>query len=79
MPMQSIGKYIEVMKHAPEKGKKTCRWTVINKKGQYGLGDVAWSVAWRQYIFRPFPRTEWSAGCLEDVAKFLKAVREERV
>ena len=59
------------------KGKKT-RTFAVRKNDDTGLahclGLIKFSGAWRQYVFEPDQETMWSAGCLEEIAKFLKEV-----
>ena len=36
------------------------------------IGGISWSGRWRQYVFEPEPKTQWSKGCLQEIVNFLK-------
>ncbi len=74
----SIGKYLEVKQLPDIAGHKT-HWWLIQSKGEGGsaLGEVHWYNSWRQYVFAPLSDTEYNAGCLADIEKFLKEVNEQ--
>ena len=54
-------------------GRKTRVWEVRGYQDAF-LGTVAWSGAWRQYVFEPQrgDATQWSHECLEELRAFLK-------
>ena len=54
---------------------KTHLWDVYNKTHKYYLGSICYRPSWRQYVFEPDEYTEFSAGCLEDIASFMREVR----
>lgn len=41
------------------------------------LGRVGWYNAWRQYCFGPVGVTIYHAGCLIDIADFLKQLNDD--
>lgn len=55
---------------------KTSIWKVLNKSTQSILGEVRWYGSWRQYTFMPVQGTIFSAGCLNDIEKFIKGLRQ---
>ena len=74
-----IGKYLAV-EEQPREGRKTKRWTLQNKRGDY-LGQILWEARWRQYTFEGDYGCIFSPDCLRDIAAFLerenKAHKEE--
>ena len=59
-------------------GRGVCRFTVQNIRHGEQLGGVWWSRARRQYVFEPFGRTVYSAGCLADIQDFLRAMADQK-
>jgi hypothetical protein len=57
---------------------KTSIFDVRSKKGGYLLGRIVWYSHWRQYAFSPVGATVYSAGCLRDIADFIKSAMEKR-
>lgn len=57
---------------------KTQTWFVENKKHGDELGLIKWHGAWRQYCYFPSVHAVYSAGCLEDITKFIKAEMQKR-
>lgn len=51
-------------------------WDVLNKAGNYLLGELLWYAAWRQYVFRPCLNTEFNKSCLDDIAEVLEALNK---
>lgn len=67
-----IGKWMMACRLAPQSGRKTARWSIRDSCGGE-LGTVEWSAGWRQYIFKPVgDLTSFSAGCLRDLAAFIR-------
>lgn len=64
------------------KGKKTNAYA-IRKDDKTGMmhyiGGIVWDGAWRQYVFEPEKvcDTKWSAGCLEEIAAFLRLINKK--
>ena len=56
-------------------GRKTDRWGIASKRGDR-LGVVSWFTRWRQYTFNPSAGTTFNAGCLKNMAEFLKSVND---
>ena len=67
---ENIGKYLDAEMLPDVPGRKTHRWEILTKNGDR-LGTVEWYPHWRQYTFNPFYRSTYSAGCLQDLGKFL--------
>ena len=65
----------EVIEQKP----KTKVYSVISAHDKSRLGKIYWYGRWRGYIFEPYPDTIWSEDCLEEVYKFLKSLRIERI
>ncbi len=57
---------------------KTQSWKVCNKRYGDELGIIRWYGAWRQYCYYPTVQAVYSAGCLEDIAAFIKKEMEKR-
>jgi hypothetical protein len=53
-------------------------WKVINKTGNYSLGDIGWFEGWRQYVFRPNPNCEFNNTCLNTIEHFLSRLNVEK-
>ena len=76
---EPIGEYLQVVERPSIEGRKTCRWYVVNtSQTDVVLGMIAWYNPWRQYVFTPLAVITLSAGCLEDIARFLKTSRKRR-
>lgn len=67
---ENIGKYLNAEMLPDVPGRKTHRWDILTKDGDR-LGMIEWYPPWRQYTFNPFRLTTYSAGCLNDLARFL--------
>ena len=76
--MRAVGKYLNAVDRPGTPGHKTKVWEIIGARGGMALGEVRWLGPWRQYVFSPGPDTLFNAGCLEDMAKFLMSVKNER-
>ncbi len=64
-------KYL-IFVQAPNPGRKTSVWECRNKKSQTVLGHVKWYGAWRQYCYFPMVQAVYNAGCLDDIADFIR-------
>jgi hypothetical protein len=69
--------YIRFDDAGPSTSGKTRLWDVVNKNHQTKLGRVMWYGGWRQYVFVPHDGTEYSAGCLRDIAAFVDLKTKE--
>lgn len=49
-------------------------WDILNKSGGYLLGEIFWYPAWRQFIFRPCPATEFNKSCLTEIVGVLSVL-----
>jgi hypothetical protein len=58
--------------------RKTGVWFCRNRKSKSILGTVSWYPAWRQYCFFPNGGMVFSAGCLDDIADFIKTQMEAK-
>ena len=60
---------------------KTKVWEVTSKQRRNRLGSVRWHAPWRQYTFQPAAQvhTIFSAGCLRDIAGFVKDAQARHV
>lgn len=72
-----MNKFIEIK--LIEKKRKTCIYSIRNRKGDYILGHIKWYGSWRQYCFFPEPNTTWNRDCMDYVIAFIKELMEERV
>jgi hypothetical protein len=59
--------------------RKTKVYEVTNRDNFF-LGTIQWSGRWRQYVFQPncTEETQWSRGCLRDIAAFIEKLMMER-
>jgi len=64
-------KYIHVEESGQSHGKPS--YELINTKSKSTLGEIEYYPPWRCYVFQPMDYTEYNAGCLEAIAKFIKA------
>jgi hypothetical protein len=55
---------------------KTTKWSCRNKRYDAELGEIKWFGGWRQYCFFPTCQAVYSAGCLKDIADFIKALSD---
>jgi hypothetical protein len=54
--------------------RKTKEWSCDNRRYGEQLGVVKWNGQWRQYCYFPTCEAVYSAGCLNDIAEFIKSV-----
>lgn len=55
----------------------TSTWYCLNGKN-IQLGRIEWYSPWRQYCFTVYTGIVLNAGCLKDIADFIKQLMEER-
>lgn len=72
-----MAEFIEIRETTPP-SVKTRRWEVLSKSHGSVIGTIGWYGGWRQYVFFPKQQTIWSAGCLDDVASFIRERMAER-
>ena len=53
-------------------GDKHLTFNCYNTKHGDSLGLVSWLKEWKQHVFIPSDRTEFSADCLRDIADFME-------
>lgn len=51
---------------------KTTKWSCQNKHHGEELGIIKWHPSWRQYCYFPMIQAVYSAGCLDDIADFIR-------
>ena len=56
--------------------RKTDVWIVRTAKVE--LGWISWYGPWRQFVFYPLPETVYSAGCLNEIERFIERQVEAR-
>jgi hypothetical protein len=66
--------YITIEEYGRSPSGKTGRFEVRNKRSGDLLALVSWYGPWRQYVCCPQPSTIYSAGCLMDIASFMKGL-----
>jgi len=47
------------------------------RKDKSFLGSCRYLIEWREWIFEPHTATLWSAGCLDEVSRFLRRKNTE--
>jgi len=55
---------------------KTQRWAVRTRSRDDLLGTIKFYGAWRQYVFFPESQVIFSAGCLDQISKFIQDAQE---
>ena len=68
--------YIEIWQNPQEGKRKTRDYLVVNRKSNIIIAFIDYESGWRQHVLKPQPETIWSAGCLEDVIKFMKELKK---
>jgi hypothetical protein len=74
----AIGKYMIAYTLPTKPQHKTLRWRIASRSSDATLGTVAWYPAWRQYTFDAAANTTFNAQCLDNMAAFLRSVRNLR-
>lgn len=74
---EPLGKWMTVSLMTRRVGARTDRWIVLDREGGV-LGKVRWLGRWRQYCFVPGQCATFSAGCLDDLAGFIRAQMRAR-
>lgn len=67
--MKERQKYIHFVLTAQKP--KTSVWSCRNNRSGEELGVIKWYGPWRQYCYFPTVQAVYSAGCLDDIARFL--------
>jgi hypothetical protein len=62
--------FVEIQNHKGRSRIFECR----NKRYQDVLGLIKWYPSWRQYCYFPTVQAVYSAGCLDDIANFIRSV-----
>lgn len=61
-----------------EKRKRITEQYAIRRDDKTGaahyIGGISWSGRWRQYVFFPEEGTQWSKGCINNLANFLQLI-----
>ncbi len=70
-------KYFTVESLPKEPHRKTLDWDILNKRHGTPIGKIAWYGPWRQYCFYPEGGTVFNVGCLDDVKKAIRAIKEK--
>lgn len=60
-------------------GVLSSRWIVPRGTVQTELGTIKWYAPWRRYVFFPQGGTLFDAGCLAEIAQFIKQQMEARL
>lgn len=72
--MKTRYKYIHFVE--TRKLPKTKVYACVNNNSNERIGLLKWHGAWRQYCFFPEFNTVYSLGCLNDIAEFMRQLRE---
>lgn len=70
-------KWIFIQEKEKSKSGKTKIFSVMEKKDGEEIGIIKWYSAWRKYAFFPCKETCYEEDCLEDIASFLKELKEK--
>lgn len=71
-------KWIEFILQPKDPKRKTDIYLVYNKENKVCLGRVAWHGGFRKFSFSPYENLVFESQCLQDIAKFLNHLMEER-
>ena len=76
---KAIGPYMSVEQNPPTDGRKMYVYQITNTRSGDRLGSLIYYGAWHQYVFVPaHDEIVLSAGCMEDLAQFMRAARTRR-
>lgn len=75
---KAIYKWIEIEYDRDSVSGKTKVFTVKAIEDRFLLGEIRWFPRWRKYAFFPNKETVFEEDCLENIADFLKFLKEER-
>ena len=70
--MKTEYEYLRFAELPKRDDRKTSTYSCQNLKSTTELGLVKWHGAWRQYCFFPTIQAVYSAGCLGDIADFIR-------
>lgn len=60
-------------------GVLSSRWYIHRGTVNTELGTIKWYAPWRRYVFIPQAGTLYDAGCLAEIAAFIKQQMEARL
>jgi hypothetical protein len=69
--MQTRYEYL-VFEKAAQQPPKTSVWDCKNIRSGTVLGIVKWYGPWRRYCYFPEVQAVYSAGCLDDISRFIR-------
>lgn len=55
---------------------KTSMWECRSNKTSVALGNIYWDDYFRQYSYSPDLNTVYSASCLDDIADFVRQLKQ---
>ncbi len=61
-----------------ERKPKTNVYSVISMHDYSELGTIKWYGGWQQYVFYPNQQTFWSNDCLENLTRFMNALKNRK-
>ena len=47
-------------------------YTIVTRRDRAIIGRIEWYARWKEWVLVPDEGTVWSAGCLDDVADFIR-------
>ena len=74
--METDNKYIKIIEYSHTG--KTKGFNIINKSGNYIIGEIYWYSAWRQYCFFPSPSSVFNNACMTDIQSMIKELMSKR-
>lgn len=72
------GKFIRIEEREDKVYNGKTSYEVINKRGDYVLGEIYYLIEWRQYVFAPFEDTEYNHSCLETIISWLRELNQNK-
>ncbi len=71
--------YIRFVEHEwKDPGRKTAKYSCVNKRSEDKIGVVEWYGPWRQFVFAPEYDTVFEPKCLMAICEFLAQLMEAR-
>lgn len=70
-------RYLDFVLDEPHPRRTTHLVHVVRITSRERLGEISWYGSWRQYVFVPDSNTIWSAGCLDEVQRYVTKMQTD--
>lgn len=71
-------KFLDFRVQEKKKAAQTITIGIYSKRAGDFLGQIFWGREWRQYVFAPMSNTIFSAGCMDDIRKYIINLMQAR-